>query len=151
MKVVFNRATVIDVLDNDSDPDGDTLTVTRATGGFGSVTINPDNTLLYEPNDGYVGADVLSYLLSDGRGGTASARVAVTITINRAPGLLPDAVTLSDTQSIEIDVLANDVDIDGDALTITAASAEVGTVSITDNRTLFYVPVSGFTGIDILT
>jgi hypothetical protein len=70
----------IAVLANDSDPDGDTLTVSSVTpSGNGSVVINPDGTLRYTPNAGFFGADGFTYTIGDGRGGTATAAVSVRV------------------------------------------------------------------------
>ncbi len=71
----------INVLANDSDPDGDPLTVVGITQGInGKVAINADNTLAYSPGQNFAGSDAFSYVISDGRGGTAMAAVTVTVT-----------------------------------------------------------------------
>ena len=77
----------IDVLANDTDADADRLMVINATQGrHGSVTINTDGTLIYAPGRNFCGSDTFSYTLSDGKGGTDSAAVTVTIdAINDAP------------------------------------------------------------------
>ena len=71
---------VIDVLGNDNDPDGDTLTVTSVTQGTnGSVAINADGTLTYTPYPwAFQGNDSFTYTISDGNGGTDTATVTVT-------------------------------------------------------------------------
>jgi Bacterial Ig domain/Ca-dependent carbohydrate-binding module xylan-binding/Right handed beta helix region len=69
----------IDVLANDSDPDNDVLSVIAATAHDGTVVINDDQTLTYNPNAGFTGQDTLTYTISDGHGGNASATVAVTV------------------------------------------------------------------------
>ncbi|MFS2126780.1 Ig-like domain-containing protein [Pseudomonas sp. Pseusp97] len=69
----------IDVLGNDTDPDGDSLTVTSASAGNGSVVINQDGTLSYTPKANFSGSDTITYSISDGHGGTSTASVAVTI------------------------------------------------------------------------
>ncbi len=84
----------IDVLASDSDPDGDQLTVTavNTTGTLGTVSINPDNTVHYDPNGQFNGltagqsaTDSFGYTVSDGFR-TATATVTVTITgLNDAP------------------------------------------------------------------
>ncbi|MBV2360821.1 tandem-95 repeat protein, partial [Thalassococcus sp. CAU 1522] len=71
---------VIDVLGNDSDPDGDPLTVVSNTDGAnGSASINPDGTITYTPNAGFSGTDTFEYTISDGNGGTDTATVTVTV------------------------------------------------------------------------
>ncbi len=70
----------IDVLNNDSDIDGDTLTVDSVTQGInGSVTNNGGN-VTYTPAPGFNGTDSFTYTISDGNGGTDTATVTVTIT-----------------------------------------------------------------------
>jgi uncharacterized repeat protein (TIGR01451 family) len=70
----------IDVLQNDSDPDGDALTVTSVTQGtHGSVTNNGDD-VTYAPNPGFSGTDSFTYTVSDGKGGTDTATVTITVT-----------------------------------------------------------------------
>jgi hypothetical protein len=71
----------IPVLANDSDPNGDPLTVTSVTSVIGgSAAINAGNTITYTPAAGFSGAGSFTYSISDGRGGTASAGVTVTVT-----------------------------------------------------------------------
>ena len=68
----------IDVLANDSDPDGDLLAITAVTqGANGKVIITFDKRVIYAPAFNFVGADSFTYSISDGRGGTASATVAL--------------------------------------------------------------------------
>lgn len=70
----------INVLSNDSDPDGDPLTVTAVTDPpNGTATRNADNSITYRPDCGFTGTDMFTYSISDGRGGTASALVTVTV------------------------------------------------------------------------
>src|SRR6266540_1492679 len=76
----FQMPVSIDVLANDSDPDGDPLTITSFTqpdSGKARVTRGPNNTLVYQPTDGFVGFDYFQYTVSDGKGGTATANVRV--------------------------------------------------------------------------
>lgn len=75
--------TALYVLSNDSDPDGDTITITSVTAAnHGTVSIRPGGTaLLYTPPStiGSMTFETFQYTISDGRGGTASASVSVTI------------------------------------------------------------------------
>jgi hypothetical protein len=77
-----NTAVIITVLANDSDVDGDTLTVTSVppqTDQRGTVTTN-GTTITYMPKNGFKGTDTFTYTISDGHGGTATAMVTVTVT-----------------------------------------------------------------------
>ena len=84
------------VLANDTDPDGDTITVTGVSqngiGTFGHLSLNADGSYSYAADNaaaiagiaiGTHGQDVFTYTEIDGRGGTATA--GLTITIDRAP------------------------------------------------------------------
>jgi hypothetical protein len=76
-----NTAVSIAVLANDSDPDGDTLTITAVTqGANGTATITNGGThVSYSPRNGFTGVDTFTYTVSDGRGGAATATVTVTV------------------------------------------------------------------------
>lgn len=71
---------IINVLANDSDPDGDLLAVTSTTRpARGTVTINANGSLTYTPTAPYSGTDAFQYTVSDGKGGTDSATVTVAL------------------------------------------------------------------------
>jgi hypothetical protein len=88
-QVLMNTPSRLAVLANDSDPDGDLLTITAVgTPGNGEVQIIENGQALrYTPRAGYQGPDSFTYTISDGRGGTATA--TVTVTVERARILLP--------------------------------------------------------------
>ena len=72
----------LNVLANDSDPDGDTLTITSVvhTGLLtAEVSINPDGTVRYVHHHGTQGRDTFRYTISDGHGNTATAEVVVNV------------------------------------------------------------------------
>ena len=125
-----DSAVVVDVLANDSDPDAsDTLSVTTASAGNGSVSINGDGTLTYTPDAGFVGSDTISYTISDGQGGSASATVSVTVNdVNDAPVGQADAFNATEGNTLLGNVLANDTDADGDSLSVTAFNGSAGNV-----------------------
>jgi subtilisin family serine protease len=81
-----NTAVTIGVLANDTDPDGDTLTVAvTEEPSNGTATRNADNTVTYTPNAGFVGTDSFRYSASDGKGGVSIARVTVTVVDESGP------------------------------------------------------------------
>ncbi|MES2819819.1 MAG: retention module-containing protein, partial [Pseudomonadota bacterium] len=145
----------INVLGNDSDANGDPLTVTAASAANGTVLINVDGTLSYTPNTGFTGNDSISYSISDGQGGSASSTVAVTVgagvPVNSPPVAVADTASTSEDTPVTINVLGNDSDANGDPLTVTAASAANGTVLINVDGTLSYTPNTGFTGNDSIS
>lgn len=88
-ETTINNPVTIDVLANDSDPDGDPLTVDSITiePEHGSVTINEDNTITYTPDFAFLGSDSFDYQISDGNGGTDTAMVPITVNAVSVPKL----------------------------------------------------------------
>lgn len=79
--IAENASIVIPVLANDSDPDGDKISITGITNPTsGTATLNADGTITYKPATGFTGNDTFIYSISDGNGGTASATVSITVT-----------------------------------------------------------------------
>ena len=72
---------MIDVRANDSDANGDKLSVVAVTQGNkgGVVAINANRTVSYAPPKDFKGTDIFTYTISDGKGGTATATVTVTV------------------------------------------------------------------------
>jgi hypothetical protein len=132
-----NSQVIINVLANDSDPDGDALSVISTTqGSNGSVSHNA-GSVIYTPHAGFIGNDSFSYQVDDGFGGTASATVYVTVTPQNHPPLAgADSVTIASGETVTIAVLINDSDPDGDAIAIqSVTSANKGTVSFEPGQT----------------
>ena len=146
--------TGINVLAGASDTDGDALSVMDASAANGTVTVNSDGTLDYAPNADFFGDDTITYMIDDGRGGSATGTVSVAVAaVNDAPeaGAPADVTTLEDTAAANIDVLSAARDVDGDALTVTNAIATNGTVAINLDGTLTYTPDANFNGVDAIT
>ena len=138
-----------DVLGNDTDADGDSLTVTDldTTGTLGQVTDNGDGTFSYDPNGqfeslnaGDSATDSFAYTVSDGNGGLDMATVTVTIDgvddeVSGSPPVAVDDVfsTDEDTAFTTGDVLSNDTDADGDSLTVTDLDTTGTLGQVTDN------------------
>ena len=139
----------IDVLANDEDPDGDPLTVASVTPPSSGSVVNNGDFVTYTPANGFQGEDSFSYTVSDG---TDSASATVTVTVsNDAPIAKPDTAETFSGVAVEIDVLANDSDLNGDELTlITVSTASGGTTSIDGDR-VRYLPDEDFTGTDSFT
>ena len=149
---VHDTAVTIDVLANDSDADGDTLTVASVTApANGTVAVNVNNTVSYTPDAGFVGSDSFSYTIDDGFGGNATATVTVDVT-NQAPVAADDVYATQQDQPLFVDapgVLANDSDADGDALTaVQSTGPSNGTLTLNADGSLSYTPIDGFIGQD---
>ena len=106
----------IDVRGNDSDLDGDTLTVTAVgTPAHGTAVIQ-DGDVRYAPNPNYNGGDSFTYTISDGNGATDSASVALTVTpVNDAPVAADSSAQVA--QDTPEDLPLHATDLDGDPLT----------------------------------
>ncbi|MBB1290143.1 tandem-95 repeat protein [Pseudoalteromonas sp. SR43-6] len=144
-------ALLVNVLANDSDIDGDTLVITAATADRGSASV-VDNKIQYTPAANTNGTAIINYTISDGNGGTATTNLTITIIpVNDAPIANADSATIDeDAAPILINVLANDSDVDGDSLTISAASANIGSVSVVGNQ-IQYTPAADDNGLATVT
>ena len=147
--------TTDNVLANDTDVDGDTLTVSAFTQpSHGSVVDNGDGTFAYTPAAGFYGQDTFTYTVSDGHGGTAVATVTITVTrINNSPIANDDSAgTQEGTPVTTGNVLANDTDADSDTLTVSAfTQPSHGSVVNNGNGTFTYTPADNFNGQDTFT
>ena len=167
-----NTLVSVDVLANDTDANGDTLTITAVaspTANGGTAVLNNNGTpadptddfIDYTPPSGFAGSDTFTYTIDDGNGGTDTATVTVTVN-NAAPVANDDAASTATNTLVSVDVLANDTDANGDPLTITAVAsptANGGTAVLNNNGTpadptddfIDYTPPSGFAGSDTFT
>ena len=122
---------VFDVRANDSDPDGDTVRVTTVSApvvGAAAVADDGSGVVFTPPADvAAPGTEVaFTYAIDDGRGGIAQATVTVDVTPageSIAPVAVDDLVgPLTPGQSVQIDLLANDLDPDGNPIELTVSS-----------------------------
>lgn len=81
---VAGKAVVLDVLANDTDADGDSLSLAAVTTPSGGATAVKDGKVIYTPKAGFTGNDAFSYTVQDGRGGSASGQV--TVAVQPSPG-----------------------------------------------------------------
>jgi hypothetical protein len=146
-----DTSATIAVLDNDTDPDGDALSILSFTqGSRGSVAKNEDGTVTYTPVENFFGADSFLYVVTDGNGGVDTAEVNVTVNpINDPPRAEADSVTTDEDVPVTIHVLANDSDVDEDALTVAnVTQGGNGSVENNDDGTVTYAPAVNFNGAD---
>lgn len=125
----------IDVTENDTDRDGDPLTVVPGSmaAGHGTVILNPDGSLRYVPDRDFDGTDRIVYTITDGNGGFATASATVTVTpVNDAPtvdtaspALVDRAANDAETVSIPAGSAFRDVDA-GDRLIFSAIGLPAG-------------------------
>ena len=143
----------IEVLANDTDVDGNGLTVTAiATAPLsGAAVINGDDTVTYTPATDFFGVDEFEYEISDGNGGTTTAwvRFVVVNPVNDAPVADDDSATVDEDGAVTVTVLTGDTDVENDPLSVTAVSAPAdGVVTINGDNTVTYTPDPDYWGPD---
>ncbi len=151
-----NTPITINVLGNDSDKDGDQLTITRVANGQYGTTQIVGNNVVYTPNGSGCGkADSFDYTISDGKGHTTTATVKVDMAaaVNVAPVAKDDAVTTMQGRPVRLATLSNDSDADGDTLTIKDIQnpAHGTAVVSSDGQSIIYTPNAGFVGTETFT
>src|SRR6202012_3808026 len=136
----YNTPVSIAVLGNDTDADGDKLTVTQVNGQAitaggaavpvvvggvteGSVSLDASGNLTFTPAAGYTGPATFNYTIDDGHGGTSTA--SVNVAVDHPPVAVADSVSAGFNTPVTIPVLANDTDADGDKLTVTQVNGQV--------------------------
>ncbi|MBM4956532.1 tandem-95 repeat protein, partial [Vibrio parahaemolyticus] len=147
--VVEDTPTIIKVLGNDTfEGDGKVVSLDANNGpANGSVSVNPDGSVTYTPNDNYHGIDSFTYIVTSG-GVSESTTVYVDVTPeNDAPVAKDDTAITDEDTPVTIEVLPNDTDVDGDKLSIESASVpkEQGTVEVVNGK-LVFTPAENFNG-----
>ena len=155
-----DHATTINVLANDKNTAssnsnaGLQIDSINTTGTVGTVTVNPDGTISYDPagkfeslKPGQTATDSFQYKAKKGSHKSDSAIVTVTITgVNDAPVAKDDTAATDSAHTKVIPVLSNDTDADGDSLTVASVdtAGTQGTVTINGDNTVTYNPGHAF-------
>lgn len=126
-RVLSGGTVTIPVPTNGTDPDGDSVTlVGLATPPSKGTAVVTASGIEYTAGTDAVGTDAFSYEVQDrfGAKGTASLRVGIAprTSTNQSPVAVPDDVSTRPGRSVSVNVIANDVDPDGDALSLVADS-----------------------------
>ena len=142
----------VDVLPNDTDLEGDSLSVTGSTNGAHGTASCDATTCTYTPALNYTGADTFTYTVSDGNGGTDTGSVSVTVTgVNDAPVADDDSLMTDMDMPGNVSVLVGDTDVDGDTLSVaTPSDPDHGAVTC-NATTCTYTPDPGYLGPDSFT
>ena len=140
---------MLNLLSNDSDPDGDKLTITEINGQpvspgdtvtvpNGTVTLNADGTVTFNPDPGYNGPVEFDYTVADPTGATDTAHVTLDVGgVNDAPTAVADVGSTDEDTALVVSAAdgvikgaGTDTDPDGDSLSVSAVSfgATSGTV-----------------------
>jgi len=149
----ISTARTFDPRANDTDADGNTLTITAKTNGAHGTVSFTGTSVTYTPTTGYSGADTFTYTISDGAGGTDTATVLVNVITNTAPDAVNDSRNVAVSTPSTFDPRANDTDAENQSLTITAkTNPSHGAVVInTFGISVTYTPTTGYTGADSFT
>jgi large repetitive protein len=150
---LVNTPVTVDVLANDTDPDGHQLQIVGT--GFissGSVQLSSysgPNVLIHTPAQNFVGDVTINYWVSDLNGIVSNAWLTITY-YNSIPALAPDVVTTKMNTPVTIDVLANDFDADGHVLFLFppnySGSGLVEYKTVDNKQVLVYTPRTNFAG-----
>jgi hypothetical protein len=147
------------VLSNDTDLEGDSLTVTFGNPSNGSLSsTGNDGRFVYTPNPNFNGTDSFTYNATDSGGLTSSAVVTITVnSVDDLPTAENDSANTDEDTTVTIDVLNND-DFGGDGpgtVDLSFTQGNSGTVTILNgvkgNPTkdqLVYTPNANFNGTD---
>jgi len=140
------------VLPNDSDPEGDSLSVESMTQPLHGAVVSNGTSIIYTPAPDYVGPDSFSYTISDGYGGTSTAIVSIDVLpINDPPAAQDDSQTTQENAPVTILVLSNDSDPDGDPLRVESIEQPLNGSVVNTSSELVYEPNAGYSGTDSFT
>ena len=140
------------LLANDADVDGDTLTIASVGNAVsGTVALDGNGNVVFTPSADFNGSARFDYTTSDGQGGNTTTTVTVAVAaVNDAPAAADDTAATNEDTAVTISpatLLANDGDVDGDTLSITAVGNAVGGgVAFDGNGNVVFTPAANFNG-----
>jgi VCBS repeat-containing protein len=153
-QVSEDMAAMIAVLANDTDEDGDTLSVTAVgTPAHGTAAIMPNGTVVYTPEANYNGADSFTYAVSDGELVSNVATVSINvIAVNDAPTLGNQSLTVAEDTLLAGNLLATANDIDSASLAASIVTGPAhGTVALNADGSFSYYVDANYNGADSFT
>jgi hypothetical protein len=136
----------INVLANDSDPDGDPVTLQSVNSIIGANVQIVNGEVVYTPKftSNQAASESFTYTIKDADGATSSASVTVNVGANKAPVAEDDNMSTAYGAPITVDVLANDTDADDQEIIITSANSKTGAkVEVIDGKVM-YTPKADF-------
>jgi PGF-CTERM protein/PGF-pre-PGF domain-containing protein len=130
-----DTSVTVDVVANDTDPDGDALDVSAITNGpshgTAQITGASNDTIRFDPGDDATSDVSITYEVSDGNGGTDTATLNVTVDpVNDAPTANDDSATTDEDTLLSVDdgdsadLLESSTDAEGDSLSLSAIDGE---------------------------
>ena len=145
------------VLANDTDEDGDALSAVLVSGPtHGTLSLEADGAFTYTPAADFFGADAFTYTVNDGGGASSPATVSIAVaSTNDLPTATADTYATNEDTPLTVSapgVLANDTDVDGDALSAVLVSGPAhGTLALQPDGAFIYTPAADFFGADAFT
>ena len=127
--------TAAQLLGNDTDADGNTLTIASVTSGAGGTAVlNANGTVTFTPNANFNGTADFTYTVTDGSltSNTATVTVAVAA-VNDAPVANNDSLAATEDTAViytAAQLLGNDTDADGNTLTIASVTSGAGGTAV---------------------
>jgi len=118
----------------------------------GTLTLNPDGSFLYTPNENFTGEDTFTYRVNDGNLFSEPAVVTITVTpVPDPPIAVDDNATTNENTPVTIAVTGNDSDPFGAALTIVSLTQPSNGTAVVSGTSIVYTPAAGFIGVDTFT
>ena len=141
------------LLANDLSTGGSLVATSFSSATHGSLSVSLDGSVTYVPDPGFVGTDTFTYYISNGYK-TASTTASIDV-VDAPPVANKDVYTTRAGQTLTIDaaqgLLANDIDPGGTVTATSFSSPAHGSLSVSLDGSLTYVPAAGFTGADTFT
>jgi len=145
-----DAAVTFNVLTNDTDANGDALTVTGFIApGRGGLVNNGNGSFTYTPSADFNGGDTFSYTVTDSRGGTATGTVNITVTaVNDKPTADAKSISTAEDTGVAVTLTGSDVETSAASLIFTVTQAPAhGTLSGSGDN-LVYTPNANYGGPD---
>ena len=145
-------AVLVSPLVNDVDLEGDAFAVVGVgTPGHGTATF-ANNIVTYTPAPNYVGPDSFTYSAGDVGGAIGTGTISITVVpVPDPPTASPDTFTVVEDTATQLDVLANDFDVDGETVSLVLAGVPAhGTTSVVAGQ-VQYTPEANYFGPDTFT
>ena len=140
------------ILSGTTDPENQTLEIILDSyTQNGIVVVEQDGSFTYTPDLNFNGVDSFTFHVEDPDMNMSHPPETVTIHVNPVndpPVAEDDYVTIDEDMTISISVLDNDLDVDGDSLTITSYSEPKHGTTFLEGKTIIYTPEDGFSGTD---
>ncbi|MFT5548183.1 MAG: Ca2+-binding RTX toxin-like protein [Candidatus Azotimanducaceae bacterium] len=142
-----------ELLSNDSDADGDTLTVdsvSDATNGFVTIDI-VEESITFTPDANYNGPAIFDYTVNDTNVSSTATVTVDVVAVNDVPESIADTFAITEDQAVVIsfaELLLNDSDVDGDSLTVSSVSAAINGAVVIDavGETVIFAPDANYNG-----